>query len=98
MVRWVEKTFLGLLTGVICCCEPNQTDVPALNVDPDRIERVDPAVVHERVSQGDALLVCAYESDIAFRAARLDGAITMQEFRSRVPVLQPQQEIIFYCS
>ena len=67
-------------------------------LDPEQIERLQPEVVHTRVSAGKALLVCAYESDIVFRTTKLDGAISLQEFQAGLPELPRQQEIIFYCS
>ena len=107
---WVHTALLGLLSGVVSCSEvadeigetkinrpqtlsPRQKPI----LDPDHIERLQPEVVHNRVTAGKALLVCAYESDIAFWTAELSGAISLQEFQSRLPDLGVQQEIIFYC-
>jgi hypothetical protein len=66
--------------------------------DPDDIIRVRPDDAHERVTAGKALLVCAYESDLAFKAAKLKGAISIQAFEALRPTLDKAQEIIFYCS
>ena len=60
--------------------------------------RITPQEAHSRVSAGRALLVCAYEDPARFAELRLEGAISIQEFRARRPTLPRDQEIIFYCS
>ena len=60
--------------------------------------RVTPQEAHSRVSAGRALLVCAYEDPARFAELRLEGAISIQEFRARRASLPRDQEIIFYCS
>ncbi len=49
------------------------------------------------VQAGQVLLVCAYEDPERFATMRLEGAISIQEFRARRPSLPKDQEIIFYC-
>jgi hypothetical protein len=113
IVIWTYIALMLLMSSVLGCDKPPDRTASAAGhapqpeskpkdpdsaLDPDQIERLSPVVVHERVIGGDALLVCAYESDLAFRAARLEGAISVQEFRSRIPSLVAGQEIIFYCS
>lgn len=61
-------------------------------------QRVPPEEVREKVLDGHALLVCAYEDPDKFRNVRLEGAISMQAFRERLPTLPKDQEIIFYCA
>ncbi len=61
-------------------------------------DRVEPEEVRRKVMTGEALLVCAYDSDLRFRNARLSGAISLSEFISRLPALRKEQEIVFYCS
>ena len=46
-------------------------------------KRVGVERVHSKLQSGQALLVCAYESDTKFRQAALDGAIPFSEFESR---------------
>ena len=61
------------------------------------IERI--SVVDARSVQGkQALLVCAYPDEAKFRAARLDGAISLASFEARAACLPKGQEIIFYCA
>ena len=46
----------------------------------------------------DALLVCAYESLEKCERLRLEGAITLNELKSRESTLSIEQELIFYCA
>jgi len=62
------------------------------------VARITPQEAHARVSAGQALLVCAYEDPARFAEIRLEGAISIQEFRARRATLPRDQEIIFYCS
>jgi len=62
-------------------------------------ERISPRHAHEhRESDSNALLVCAYDSEAKFQQNHLDGAISQDEFRSRVDSLAKDWEIIFYCA
>ena len=63
-----------------------------------KVARITPQEAHARVGAGRALLVCAYEDPARFAALRLDGAISIQEFRTRRATLPRDQEIIFYCA
>ena len=47
-------------------------------------------------SDGQVLLVCAYESDTKFRQTALDGAISFSEFERRKASLPRDLEIVFY--
>ena len=62
------------------------------------VERIAPQEAHARVVAGQALLVCAYEDPARFAEIRLEGAISIQEFRARRHTLPQDQEIIFYCT
>ncbi|MEJ5331000.1 MAG: hypothetical protein WHT07_12700 [Desulfobaccales bacterium] len=62
------------------------------------VNRVAPAEIYPRVKAGECLLVCAYESDEAFRSMRLEGAIPLKEFKNRLAGLPKDQEIVFYCA
>jgi rhodanese-related sulfurtransferase len=61
-------------------------------------ERISPKEAYEKWKAGAAILVCAYEDDKKFKALHLDGAISFNEFRSKLPSLSKDQEIIFYCA
>ncbi len=62
------------------------------------ITRVTPQDIYPRVKSGDTLLVCAYDNEETFRGMRLQGAISLQEFKSRVSGLPSHREIVFYCA
>jgi hypothetical protein len=51
-----------------------------------------------RMNSGKAILVCGYESDEKFQSLHLQGAESLHHFRSRLPDIPKEQEIIFYCN
>jgi len=59
-------------------------------------ERITPEEVHQKLDAGKVLLVCAYEDESKFRKLRLQGAISFNEFKSKIPSLSKDQEIVFY--
>lgn len=62
------------------------------------IFRVSPGEVYPRVKSGDCLLVCAYDSQETCRSMRLEGAISLQDFKSQVSRFPKDKEIVFYCA
>jgi hypothetical protein len=60
--------------------------------------RITPVETFEKLRMGKTLLVCAYDSDEQFRGQRLEGAISLTEFRAKLPSLSKDQEIVFYCA
>jgi hypothetical protein len=60
--------------------------------------RVTPREARERVLSRSAMLVCAYDDDEKFRLVQLEGAISLNEFKSRLLSLDKDKEIIFYCA
>ncbi len=60
--------------------------------------RISPEEIYPRMKSGDCLLVCAYDSDETFRTMRLEGAISLNDFKTRVGRLSKDQEIVFYCA
>lgn len=60
--------------------------------------RISAQQTREKALSGEALLVCGYEEDDKFIANSLEGAISWQTFKSRLPELSKDQEIIFYCA
>jgi hypothetical protein len=60
--------------------------------------RVSVREAKEKTDSGTALLVCAYEDEEKFRLFHLQGAISLAEFRSKLPSLARDREIIFYCA
>jgi hypothetical protein len=59
-------------------------------------KRVSPEEVHQKLNLGEVLLVCAYEDEAKFKKVRLQGAISFNEFKSKLPSLSKDQEIVFY--
>jgi hypothetical protein len=51
-----------------------------------------------RVKSGQALLVCAYDSDAKFVMNHLAGAISYGEFSQKFAIAAKDREIIFYCA
>ncbi len=64
----------------------------------DDVLRISPEQARPKVLDGEALLVCAYEDPSSFRSMRLDGAISVQEFREKLSSLGKEKEIVFYCA
>ena len=58
--------------------------------------RVVPEEIYEKVKSGKALLVCAYEDEVKFKKMQLEGAISFNEFKSKLSSLSKDQEIVFY--
>ncbi len=58
--------------------------------------RIPPEEARGKVTTGEAILVCAYEDLEKFRRMHLEDAISLQEFKARLPALSKEQEIIFY--
>ena len=60
--------------------------------------RITPEETFQKLRMGKTLLVCAYDSDEQFRNSRLEGAISLSEFKTKLPSLSKDQEIVFYCA
>lgn len=56
------------------------------------------AEAHEHQRSGQALLVCAYDSDDKFHSYKLEGAIPLSDFRAQLDSVDKDREIIFYCN
>jgi hypothetical protein len=61
-------------------------------------ERIDPRETYNKLKAGTALVVCAYDDEEKFKVLRLEGALSLNELRSRLQALSKDQEIIFYCA
>ncbi len=60
------------------------------------IERVPPHLAREKVQSGYALLVCAYEDDNKYSRMRLDGSMSLSEFRAGISGIAKDKEIFFF--
>ena len=59
-------------------------------------KRVIAGEIYDKLKSGKALLVCAYEDEMKFKAMRLEGAISLNEFKSKLSSLAKDHEIVFY--
>jgi rhodanese-related sulfurtransferase len=62
------------------------------------VQRISPREARQRVQQGEALLVCAYDSMEKFSQVHLEGALSLDAFKARLAELPKSREIIFYCA
>jgi rhodanese-related sulfurtransferase len=61
-------------------------------------ERKSPQEVRKKVQNGEALLICGYDDDEKYAKNHLEGAMSLTEFQNRLPSLNKDQELIFYCA
>ena len=62
------------------------------------VERIDAAAARRKVQSGQALLVCAYEDEAKCASMRLEGAVSLGEFRRMLGTVPKDREVIFYCA
>jgi len=60
--------------------------------------RISPEEARQKVTSGSALLVCAYDDEQRCKQLRLQGALSLTEFKSVLSSITRDQEIIFYCA
>ena len=60
--------------------------------------RISAEEAYKKLTAGTAIVVCAYEDENKFKTFHLEGAISFDEFKSRLPALSKDQEIVFYCA
>ncbi|TLD43128.1 MAG: hypothetical protein JETT_0563 [Candidatus Jettenia ecosi] len=60
--------------------------------------RITPEEAHKKLESHEAILVCAYEDDAKYKQVQLQETISFSEFKSRLPSLAKDKEIIFYCA
>jgi hypothetical protein len=63
-----------------------------------KVQRISPTDANRKVAAGEALLVCAYESEDTFKLYPLAGTVSFQTFKESLKGLPPDREIIFYCN
>jgi rhodanese-related sulfurtransferase len=63
-----------------------------------KILRVSPEEIYSQVKAGASLLVCSYDNEETCRSMRLEGAVSLGEFKTQVSQVPKEQEIIFYCA
>jgi len=60
--------------------------------------KIDPKQAKHDAEVGDALIVCAYDSQEKFEANELKGALSLDDLQSREGELSKDRELIFYCA
>lgn len=61
------------------------------------VVRVVAEEIRPRVMDGEALLICAYDSDDKFNANHLEGAISLSAFKGQLSSISKGKELVFYC-
>lgn len=64
----------------------------------DEVPRITPEEISPKLRSGEALLVCAYDDEAKFQRLRIEGSISLEEFKSLQPTLPQDREIVFYCA
>jgi hypothetical protein len=54
------------------------------------------SILDGKLKSGRGLLAYTYEDEAKFKKMRLQGAISFNEFKSKLPSLPKDQEIVFY--
>ncbi len=62
------------------------------------VKRISAPEAKTLVHAGQALLVCAYDSQHRFEQYRLPGAVSLQDFESQADSIPKDRHIIFYCA
>ena len=60
------------------------------------VDRISAEESRPKVQSGQAALVCAYDDEAKCASMRLEGALSLREFRGTLPSLPKDREIIFY--
>jgi hypothetical protein len=86
---------MGLLFLAACATTAQQASQKEARIE---VTRIAPQDAYPLVKSGQALLVCAYANEKICSTIMLEGAISLQEFESRLAGLKKDQPIIFYCT
>jgi len=62
------------------------------------VPKIDVKQARHDVEAGDALLVCAYDSQEKFVANRLQDARSLDDLRAEEESIPKERELIFYCA
>ncbi len=89
---------LAVIAGVLlmnaCAAMNQQTNKGDTTMEAVRIS---PQDTYQQVTSGRAILVCSYDKKTCSKMM-LEGAITREEFQSKLPSISKSQPIIFYCA
>lgn len=59
--------------------------------------RISVQEARNKVQSGEAIFVCAYDSEEMCGGIRLEKALTLGEFNARLSETPKEKELIFYC-
>ncbi len=62
------------------------------------VPRISAEDARQKVQEGQAILVCAYDDEAKCSSMRLEGAVSLAEFRRMQTSLPRDREIILYCA
>jgi hypothetical protein len=62
------------------------------------VPRMSAEEAHRRTASGEAMLVCAYDSEEKCSRVPLEGSVTLAELQRRGDSLPKDRPLIFYCA
>lgn len=62
------------------------------------VERITADDARRKVQGGQAVLVCAYDDEAKCGSMRLEGAMTLGEFKRQMESVPKDREIVLYCA
>jgi len=89
---------LAVIAGVLlmAACEATNQQISRGDTAMEAV-RISPQDTYQQVISGKAILVCSYDKETCSKMM-LEGAITHEEFQSKLPSISKSQPIIFYCA
>jgi rhodanese-related sulfurtransferase len=85
---------MGLLLIVPCGAATQQT---GSGDQATGTARIPPAEVYQKVTNGDAVLVCAYKQEAICKSIWIEGAVSLDQFETGLSRIKKDQAVIFYC-
>ncbi|MGD9033801.1 MAG: hypothetical protein PVH02_14115 [Desulfobacteraceae bacterium] len=95
---WKKEIFLILLLTLVSTTAFSFVEGNLFFLKVEGAERIAVIEARQKVVEGQAILVCAYDSDENFNKMRLQGAIPLSTFKDRLTGIEKDQMIIFYCA
>ena len=95
---WRKQRFLLLFLSMTITAAFSFVEGNPFFLKAEGAERIAVMDAREKVMQGRALLVCAYDSDETCKKMRLQGAIPLSTFKDKLTSIEKEQMIIFYCA
>jgi hypothetical protein len=95
---WRKQIFLVLFLTLVWTAMFSSFEGNFFFLRAEGAERIAVMEAREKVTKGQAILVCAYDSDEKFNKIRLQGAIPLSTFKEKLKSIGKEQMIIFYCA